>query len=341
MTTRVYVGNLSHRASERDVENFFRGYGRVRDIIIKTGFAFVEFDNDRDAKDAVHDLDGRDLRGGRVIVEVSRGRGFHRGPPPPYRGPYRPPPRVSRYRLEVDNLSSRIGWQELKTMFTREVEGVTFADAHKEKLHTGFVCFEFHKDLLKALEKFQGKELNGRTIKLIDRTPQSRSPSRSRSPIAKHRSPPSEDSSRSKSHSPVVKRRSRSPPSKDSSRSPIAKHRSPPSEDRSRSKSHSPIVKHRSRSPPSKREYRPESRSPIVKRRTRSPPSKREYRPESRSPIVKRRTRSPPSKREYRPKNRSPIVKRRSHSPPSKDSSHSPVAKRCDTSRGHWSRSRS
>lgn len=39
--TRVYVGGLSHRVSERDLERFFRGYGRLRDIIIKNGFGFV------------------------------------------------------------------------------------------------------------------------------------------------------------------------------------------------------------------------------------------------------------------------------------------------------------
>jgi RNA recognition motif-containing protein len=40
-TTRVYIGRLSSRASERDVEHFFRGYGRIRDIVLKNGFGFV------------------------------------------------------------------------------------------------------------------------------------------------------------------------------------------------------------------------------------------------------------------------------------------------------------
>ena len=41
MCTRVFIGRLSHRASERDVEDFFRGYGRIRDIVLKNGFGFV------------------------------------------------------------------------------------------------------------------------------------------------------------------------------------------------------------------------------------------------------------------------------------------------------------
>ena len=39
------------------------------------GFAFVEFDDQRDAEDAVAELDGSDIRGCRIRVEVSRGGG--------------------------------------------------------------------------------------------------------------------------------------------------------------------------------------------------------------------------------------------------------------------------
>lgn len=41
MSSRVYIGHLSSRASERDVEHFFRGFGRIRDVVIKSGFGFV------------------------------------------------------------------------------------------------------------------------------------------------------------------------------------------------------------------------------------------------------------------------------------------------------------
>lgn len=39
--TRVYVGGLSYRVGERDLDRFFRSYGRLRDIVIKNGFGFV------------------------------------------------------------------------------------------------------------------------------------------------------------------------------------------------------------------------------------------------------------------------------------------------------------
>jgi arginine/serine-rich splicing factor 4/5/6 len=55
MSTRLYVGRLP-RADERDLEHFFKGYGRIAEIRIMSGFAFVEMEDPRDARDAVQDL---------------------------------------------------------------------------------------------------------------------------------------------------------------------------------------------------------------------------------------------------------------------------------------------
>uniref|UniRef100_A0A0R3S3C8 RRM domain-containing protein n=1 Tax=Elaeophora elaphi TaxID=1147741 RepID=A0A0R3S3C8_9BILA len=74
MGSRVYVGRLSYRAHERDIERFFRGYGRITEILLKNGYAFVEFSDRRDAEDAVHDLNGRSLLGDRVIVQNAKSR---------------------------------------------------------------------------------------------------------------------------------------------------------------------------------------------------------------------------------------------------------------------------
>lgn len=39
--TRVHVVPLSDEVRESDVERFFRGYGRIREVFIKRDFAFV------------------------------------------------------------------------------------------------------------------------------------------------------------------------------------------------------------------------------------------------------------------------------------------------------------
>ncbi|CAG5097981.1 Similar to B52: Serine-arginine protein 55 (Drosophila melanogaster) [Cotesia congregata] len=77
--TRVYVGGLPYGTRERDLERFFRGYGRFRDVLIKNGYGFVEFDDYRDADDAVYELNGKELLGERVAVEIARGVSGRRG----------------------------------------------------------------------------------------------------------------------------------------------------------------------------------------------------------------------------------------------------------------------
>lgn len=63
MATRIYVGHLPQKATENDVQEFFRDYGTVRKVVMKKGYCFVEFDNLGDAESAVRALDGTDFMG--------------------------------------------------------------------------------------------------------------------------------------------------------------------------------------------------------------------------------------------------------------------------------------
>lgn len=170
MGTRVYIGRLRAHTGEREIEDFFRGYGKIDTVNMKNGFAFVEFQDRRDAGDAVHELNGKTLDGYRVIVDHARGtrdggrddrggRGYgdrggggrgggydRRGSPPRRR---RTPPQRSEHRLVVKNLSSRVSWQDLKDQF-RPVGEVTYADAHTKVKNEGVVEFVREKDMLKA-----------------------------------------------------------------------------------------------------------------------------------------------------------------------------------------------
>ncbi|KAL7407812.1 hypothetical protein ABVT39_013999 [Epinephelus coioides] len=104
---KVYVGNLGNNGNKTELERSFGYYGPLRSVWVARnppGFAFVEFEDPRDATDAVRELDGRTLCGCRVRVELSNGekRSRTRGAPPPWsrrprdRDDYRrrsPPPR--------------------------------------------------------------------------------------------------------------------------------------------------------------------------------------------------------------------------------------------------------
>ena len=41
MSTRVYVGRISNDTREKDLERFFKGYGRLREVMMKNGYSFV------------------------------------------------------------------------------------------------------------------------------------------------------------------------------------------------------------------------------------------------------------------------------------------------------------
>ena len=62
MEGKVYVGDLGSSATKQDLEDAFNPYGRLRNVWVARnppGFAFVEFEDGRDAEDAVRALDGR------------------------------------------------------------------------------------------------------------------------------------------------------------------------------------------------------------------------------------------------------------------------------------------
>lgn len=74
---KVYIGNLAEGASKNDVEHAFSKYGPLRNVWVARnppGFAFVEYEDARDAEDAVRGLDGTKIAGARVRVEMSHGR---------------------------------------------------------------------------------------------------------------------------------------------------------------------------------------------------------------------------------------------------------------------------
>ncbi|XP_039289125.1 RNA-binding protein 1 [Nilaparvata lugens] len=74
---KVYVGNLGNNASKHELEDVFTKYGPLRNVWVARnppGFAFVEFEDPRDAEDAVRGLDGTRCCGTRIVVEMSTGR---------------------------------------------------------------------------------------------------------------------------------------------------------------------------------------------------------------------------------------------------------------------------
>ncbi|ETN80482.1 hypothetical protein RB195_012370 [Necator americanus] len=206
--TRIYVGNLPPDVREKDIEDIFAKYGKVRFVDIKGGrgplYAFVEFEDPRDAEDAVRGRDGYDFDGSRIRVEFTRGvgprgaggrplsgrGGSFRGRGAP-RGRGGPPSRRSNYRVIVEGLPATGSWQDLKDHM-REAGEICYADVSRDG--TGaveFIRFDDMKYALKKLDdtKFRSHEGETSYIRVREDTSsgggrggRSRSDSRSRSP---------------------------------------------------------------------------------------------------------------------------------------------------------------
>ncbi|CAL4068555.1 unnamed protein product, partial [Meganyctiphanes norvegica] len=74
---KVYVGDLGNSGNKADLEEAFSYYGPLKSVWVARsppGFAFVEFEDPRDAEDAVRGLDGRTICGRRARVEMSKGK---------------------------------------------------------------------------------------------------------------------------------------------------------------------------------------------------------------------------------------------------------------------------
>jgi len=62
---KVYIGDLSKDAEEKEIERAFGYYGRLKSVWVARnppGFAFVEYEDPKDAEDAVRALDGTCVR---------------------------------------------------------------------------------------------------------------------------------------------------------------------------------------------------------------------------------------------------------------------------------------
>ncbi|XP_035674893.1 serine/arginine-rich splicing factor 7-like isoform X3 [Branchiostoma floridae] len=74
---QLFVGRLSKDCRVRDLEDIFEAYGRLLRCDIKYGismaYAFIDYEDRRDAEDAIKYENGREIRGSSIVVEWARG----------------------------------------------------------------------------------------------------------------------------------------------------------------------------------------------------------------------------------------------------------------------------
>lgn len=185
---RLYVGRLSNSSRERDVRDLFEKYGKVVDVELKDRHGFVEFEDSKDADDAAYYLDGKKFFGERIVVEPDK---------------YSNSSSRRDYRVYIENVSPRMDWFDIKSIFKR-VGTITYGDLDT-KTGEGVIEFSHFDDMEYAIRKYDGTKIDGYRVRLYESSRNPRPRSRSRSQSVKSQS-------RSRSRSPVGSRsRSRSP----------------------------------------------------------------------------------------------------------------------------------
>nr|CCA25022.1 premRNAsplicing factor SF2 putative [Albugo laibachii Nc14] len=266
MSKRIYVGNLPMSIRTREVEDLFYKHGKIQDIDLKLplrppAYAFIDFEDARDAEDAIEARDGYKYEGQRLRVERANPKNIEK----------EKHVRGSRSKgsntVKVTNLPSRVSWQDLKD-FMRKAGEVTFAKIDKHG--DGIVDFKHHDDMKYAIKRLDDTKFRNRFDRAYVRVKQlrgdrSQSPGRSRSR--------SQSRSRSRSSGSIKSSASRS-------RSPSSSRSASRSRSRSRSLSNS---KKRHSSRERKRSKKSRSRSVSVKKRKKDKKRKR-HRHKSKSP---------------------------------------------------------
>lgn len=71
-SSRIFVGSIPHEnVSRQDIEDAFSKYGKVTGVLLNRGFAFVQFENERSATEAITEADIV-FRGRRLDVKQAR-----------------------------------------------------------------------------------------------------------------------------------------------------------------------------------------------------------------------------------------------------------------------------
>ncbi len=87
---KIYVGNLSYSTGDKELEQLFSKFGTVAESKVITdretgrskGFGFIEMSNQAEGEEAIKQLDGKEVEGRNIKVNVAKPKedGPRRGP---------------------------------------------------------------------------------------------------------------------------------------------------------------------------------------------------------------------------------------------------------------------
>ncbi|KAL5811130.1 hypothetical protein ACOSQ3_027866 [Xanthoceras sorbifolium] len=305
----IFCGNFEYDARQSDLERLFRRYGKVDRVDMKSGFAFIYMEDERDADDAIRGLDRTEFgrKGRRLRVEWTKHeRGIRRPGGASRRPAANTRPSKTLFVINFDPYHTRT--RDLERHFEPYGKIVSV----RIRRNFAFVQYEAQEDATRALDATNMSKLTDRVISVEyavrddDDRRNGYSPERGRD-----RSP---DRGRRRSPSPYRRERGSPDYGRGSSRSPYRRERGSPDYGRGRSPSPS---------------YRRDRGSPEYARGTSQSPYRKEragaehVRVPSRSPYKRERA----STENGRGSSRSPYRREKPSPENGRNPSHSPYGR--------------
>ncbi|KAJ0713998.1 putative RNA recognition motif domain, nucleotide-binding alpha-beta plait domain superfamily [Helianthus annuus] len=199
----IFCGNIEFDARQGDLERLFRKYGKVDRVDLKSGFAFIYMEDERDAGDAIRALDRYEFgrKGRRLRVEWTKQERNVREPVSAKRSSSNSRPSKTLFVINFDPYNTR----------TRDLE--RHFDPYGKILNIrirrnfAFIQYELQEDATKALESTNMSKLMDRVISVEYAIKDDDDRKNGSSPGGRDRSPRRRSDDRGRSQSPYRRER--------------------------------------------------------------------------------------------------------------------------------------
>ncbi|KAL0379587.1 UNVERIFIED_CONTAM: Serine/arginine-rich splicing factor RS41 [Sesamum angustifolium] len=156
----IFCGNLEFDARQSDVERLFRRYGRVDRVDMKSGFAFVYMEDERDAEDAIRKLDRIEFgrKGRRLRVEWTKQERGGKRPDSSRRSSASSRPSKTLFVINFDPINTRT--RDLERHFEQYGRILNV----RIRRNFAFIQYEMQEDATRALEATHMSKFMDRVI---------------------------------------------------------------------------------------------------------------------------------------------------------------------------------
>ncbi|KAK4418695.1 Serine/arginine-rich splicing factor RS41 [Sesamum alatum] len=156
----IFCGNLEFDARQSDVERLFRRYGRVDRVDMKSGFAFVYMEDERDAEDAIRKLDRIEFgrKGRRLRVEWTKQERGGKRPDSSKRSSASSRPSKTLFVINFDPINTRT--RDLERHFEQYGRILNV----RIRRNFAFIQYEMQEDATRALEATHMSKFMDRVI---------------------------------------------------------------------------------------------------------------------------------------------------------------------------------